>query len=178
MSTTGFRASSGLWSKQESITVTLKMAEETKTKGGIPLVHLDHWLKCWSELQLSSGKHQPARCIFTLYRALSQFITEHSVYLLISQLHNLSRRMLWRKVLKALLKSWQITSTEFHSPAMQMTLSEKITLLWQDSSFIALFINRLPMSNWIILQNLSWGCGYTVSQVFSHALLVDECNTG
>lgn len=32
MSTTGFRASDDLWTKQESTTVTLKMEEETKTK--------------------------------------------------------------------------------------------------------------------------------------------------
>lgn len=154
MSTTGFRASNDLWSKQESIIVTLKMAEKTKMKGGIPLLHLDHWLKCWTELQLSSGKHQPARCIATLYWASSSL---SSVYLLTSQLYSLSRRVLWGKVLKALLKSWQITSTDFHSPVKQMTLSQKITLLWQDSSFIALFINRLPV---LVITNFWSECSY------------------
>jgi len=60
----------------------------------------------WGTPRVSSYQPDAAPLTTTLWALpFSQFFTQCTAYLLISQLDNLSRRMLWGTVSKALLKS-------------------------------------------------------------------------
>lgn len=136
---------------------------------------------------LVTGYQSDVALFTTILWALpsSQFITQNSMNLLISQLDNLSRRMLWGAVPKALLKWRKITSTAILSSTKWVTSSQKeIKLLGQNFPFmnpcwlcliIALSFNCLSISieylglsqsQWSSLQNVMW-----YDQAFLNSLL-------